>query len=137
MMQHIDHISFCPYPSVSAVLVEESMVSVFAFCDVPFVEILAHDHEAHFVAEFYKLFCRHVVRGADGVAAHILEDGQLASDGSLVDCRSERAEIVMEAYSAELAAFSVEEEALVGTDLYCPESESRCGSVLKDIAVRD
>ena len=85
MVEHIDHIPFSPYAPVSAVLVEESVVAVFAFGDVPFVEILAHHHKAHFVAELDQFFCRHIVRGADGVAAHILENCELAADGSFID----------------------------------------------------
>ena len=134
-MQHVDHVSFGPDPSVSAVLVEESVVAVLAFCYVPLVEVLEHYHKAHFVAELDEFFCRHVVGGADRVAAHILQDGELAADGRLVDCCSKGTEVVMEADSAELPVLSVEEEALVRADLDGSETEA-CGHfVLKILAV--
>ena len=61
MMEHVDHVSLRPDHAVAAVLVEESVVSVLTFGDVPFVEILKHHHEAHLVAELDELLGRHVV----------------------------------------------------------------------------
>ena len=137
MMQHIDHISFRPYTSVSAVLAEESVVAVFAFGDVPFVEILAHHHEAHFVAEFDEFLCRHVVRGADCVASHILQNRELTTDGGFVYCGSERTEVVMKADSAELTAFAVEEESFFRNNPDASESESGPFCVLQLSTVCD
>ena len=136
-MQHVDHIPFSPDSAVSAVLIEESVVTVLAFSYVPFIEILAHYHKAHLVAEFNEFFCRHIVRSTDGVAAHILENCQLASDGGFVDCGSERTEVVVQADTAEFARLSVEEESLVRDDLYCPESECSPFTVLELGAVGD
>ena len=64
------------------------------------------------------------MRGADGVAAHILEDGELAADCGLVYSCAKGTEVVVEADSAELPVLSVEEESLVRTDLNGSESEA-------------
>ena len=135
MMEHVYHVSLRPYPAVSAVLVEESVVSVLAFGDVPFVEVLAHDHESHLVAKLDQLFGRHVVRGAYRVAAHVLQHRELAADGSFIDSRSERTEVMVEADSAELALLSVEEESLVRDHLNRPETESCADLVLQVLSV--
>ena len=124
MAQHVDHILLGPCYSVARILVEETMVSVPALCRIPLVEILQHHHEAHLVAKLDQLLGRHVVRSADRVAAHVLEDGELASDSSLVDRRSERTEVMMHAHSLEFAHLSVEEEALLRADLDASDSEA-------------
>ena len=124
MMEHVDHVSLRPDHAVAAVLVEESVVSVLTFGDVPFVEILQHHHEAHLVAELDELLGRHVVGCADGVASHVLEHCELPAESCLVDGCSKRAEVVVQADSAELARLAVEEESLVRDDLYGPETES-------------
>ena len=137
MMEHVDHVPFSPYAAVSAVNVEESVVSVLTFRDVPFIEIFAHHHKAHFIAELDELLGRHVVGCPDSVAAHVLEDGELTADGCLADRGSERAEVVVEAYSAELACLAVEEEALVRTYLYGSESEACADLVLEIFSMSD
>jgi len=124
MVEHVDHVSLRPDYAVAAVFVEESVVSVFAFRDVPFVEILEHHHEAHLVAEFDELLGRHVVGCADGVASHVLEHCELSAESGLVDGCSKRTEVMVQADSAELARLAVEEESLVRDDLYGSESES-------------
>ena len=113
------------------------MVAVLTFCYVPFVEVLAHYHESHLVAKFYQLLGRHVVGCADCIAAHILEHGELAAYGRLVYGCAKRTEVMVEAYSAELAYLSVEEESLVRTDLYRPESEPGADLVLEVFSVAD
>ena len=61
MLQHVYHILFRPYHSVSAVFVEETVIAVLAFRCIPFVEILDHEHDAHLVAELHKFLSRHIV----------------------------------------------------------------------------
>ena len=117
--------------------IEEPVVAVFAFGDVPFVECLRHQHNAHFIAQLNELFCRHIVRCPDCITAHILEHCQLVPYRGGVHCRSERSQVVMQAYSLELAAFSVEEETFARPDFYAADTE-RCGdAVLKSGAVHD
>ena len=131
MVKHVDHVPFSPDRSVAAVFVEESVVSVLAFRDVPFVEVLAHHHESHLVAELDKFFCRHIVGSSDSIATHVLEDGELSADRRLVYCSSERSEIMVQTYSADFSLLSVEEESLVRPDFDCPESEACADLVLK------
>ena len=57
------------------------------------------------------LHCRrHIVRCAYGVAAHVFQDTYLADDGILVHGSSQGAEVVVQAYSLDLAADAVELE---------------------------
>ena len=58
------------------------------------------------------------------MAAHLLEQCELASQRGFVDGGTERAEVVVVAYSAELPALAVEEEALVGHELYGAYTEA-------------
>ena len=71
-------------------LVKEKVVPVFAFCLRPRIERFGHHHKAHLVANFQLLFARHIVRSANGVAAHLLQERQLASESIAVECRTQR-----------------------------------------------
>lgn len=64
------------------------------------------------------------MRGADGVATHLPEECQLAADGRAIDRCTERAEVVVQAYAAELASLAVQEEALVGPQLDGADAET-------------
>ena len=137
MVEHVEHIPFSPDHSVAAVEIKETVVSVFAFCDIPFVEIFAHHHETHLVAKLYQFLCRHVVRCPDGVASHVLQHSKLSAYRCLVDSRAEGTKVVVQADSTELAAFPVEEKAFVGNYLYGAEAEA-CGHfILKDRPMSD
>ena len=61
--------------------------------------------------------------GADGVAAHFLEDGKLAVEGGVVEGRAERAEVVVVAHALERDALAVEQEAVVGGELDLADAE--------------
>ena len=65
VVQHIHHIAFCPF-------VEVTVISVFTFGDVPFVERFDHHHESHFIAQFHEFGSRHIMGSTNGVASHIL-----------------------------------------------------------------
>ena len=64
---------------------EEACVAVFALGIYPHVEALGHDHHAQRVADVHLPLRRHVVRGAYGVASHLLHGLDLANEGGLVD----------------------------------------------------
>ena len=125
VVQHVDHVALGP-------LVEEAVVAVLAFGHVPLVEGLDHHHESHLVAQLDKLRVGHVVRGAYGVAPHILEQGELTSQRRPVHRGAQRAEVVVQTHAAELAHASVEEESLVGAQLYGAYAEA-CG-IAVDVA---
>ena len=135
MSEHIDHVLFSPFHAVARILVEETVVSVPALCRIPLIEVLEHHHEAHFVAKLYQFLGRHVVRCAYRVTAHVLEDGQLASEGRLVDCGAYRTEIVVHAYTLELPHLSVEVKAFLRAYLYASDTEAGAYPVEKDFSV--
>ena len=79
---------------------------------------LQHEHQAHGVAQFHEFGSRHIVGSAHGISAHILEHAELAGYGLPVDCRSEGAEVMVEAHALELAFLPVEIEAVPFTQFY-------------------
>ena len=117
MMDHIDHILLRPVG-------EEAMVAVLAFGDIPFVEGLDHHHEAHLVAEFHELGRGHIVRGADGVAAHLLQERELVAQGGAVDRGAERAQVVVVAHALDLPQFSIQVESLLGDEIDGADTEA-------------
>ena len=121
--QHVHHVALRPFAEVA-------VVTVVALRDVPFVERLQHHHEAHLVAQLDQLRCGHVVRGAHGIAAHVLEHQQLVAQGTLVDGCAEGAEVVVQTDALELAVPTVEVEALVGHILYAAHAEARFVHIL-------
>ena len=117
LAKHVHHVLLRP-------LVEEAVVTVLTLGDIPFVERLEHHHEAHLVAELHQLGRGHIVGGADGVATHVLEQRQLAAEGSHIDGSTQRTKVVMVAHALELAVLSVEEEALVSHQLDAADAEA-------------
>ena len=114
--EKIDQVSFSP-------LVEQTVVAVGAFGQFPLVERLGHEHHAHLVAGLHQFRGGHVVGGADGVAAHVPEDAYLSADGRIVDRRTQRAEVVVQAYAFEAGLLAVEEETLVGHERQRADAE--------------
>ena len=108
--------------------IEEEVVAVGHLRALPAVEGFGHQHHAHFVAGFHQFGGRHVVRGADGVATHVLQDAHLAADAGLVGDAAQGAEVVVVAHALEDDAFTVQEEALVGDDL--DGADAKTGGVL-------
>ena len=120
--QEVDHVAFRPF-------VEVAVIAVLALGDVPLVEGFEHHHEAHLLTELHEFGGGHVVGGADGVAAHVLEDGELVAEGTHIDRRPERAKVVVVADAAKLAQPTVEEKSLVGHHLDAAHTEARFVSV--------
>ena len=79
---------------------------------LPGIEKLVQHQESHLVAEVQQFRGGRIVRSADGVAAHLLEDLELALDGAAVDGRTQCSEIVMVADSVELHLAAIEQETL-------------------------
>ena len=105
--------------------VEEAGIAVLALGVQPHVEALGHHHHAQRVAHVHLQLARHVVRRADGVAAHVLQDLDLADNRSLVHRSTQGAEIVVQADTLQLARHAVQLESLflrhangADTDLY-------------------
>ena len=112
------------------------MIAVLALGDVPLVEGLDHHHEAHLVAEFHEFGRGHVVRGADGVAAHFFQQGQLVAQGGLIDGGAERAKVVVVAHALDLAPLAVEIEALVGNQREGADAEAGLVLVQHGLVIR-
>ena len=74
----------------------------------------------------------HVVRGADGIDAHVLHLADLAAHSSLVDSGTERAKVVVEASALELQLTAVEEEAFTRLQLDGADTEGR-GIAVNDL----
>ena len=116
--EHVDHVALRP-------CVEEPVVAVLTLGDIPLVERLQHHHESQLVAEPDQFGRRHVVRSADGIAAHVLEDAQLPADGRFVHGGAERAEVVVQADAFDLPALPVQFEAAFGGHGNAPDAENR------------
>ena len=94
-------------------LVEEACVAVLALRVAPHVERLGHDHHAQRVADVHLHLARHVVSRADGVAAHVLQNLDLADERGLVDGGTEGTEVMVQTDSAQLARLAVQLEAFL------------------------
>ena len=71
--KHPHHIPLCPtYSGNIGLLIEETVISVLTFGNIPFIERLYHHHKAHFLTQLHQFRCRHIVGSTDGIAAHIL-----------------------------------------------------------------
>ena len=79
---------------------------------LPLVERLGHHHQSQLVAEVQELRRGEVVRRANRVAAHLLQERQLPPRRVPVELRAEHPEVVMQANAADLAVNAVQEEAL-------------------------
>ena len=75
---------------------------------IPLVEALVPHEDAHLVAEVEELGRGAVVRGAERVDAHVLEDLELATRGGTVERHAERTEVRVVADALQLHAASVQ-----------------------------
>ena len=101
-------------------LVEVAVVAVLRrlrFGLAPLVEGLGHHQEAHAVAEVEELGCVRIVAGADGVAAHLLQQSEAPLPDSLRHRCAHRASIVVQADAVQLDAFAVQQKSLVRIEL--------------------
>ena len=77
---------------------------------------LAHHHHAHAVAGLDPLRRGHVVRGAHGIAAHLLQHAEAEALQAVGQRRAHAGVILMVAGALNLERLAVEEEALVGVE---------------------
>ena len=112
----IDQIALGPF-------VEIEVITVLHLGGAPLVEGLHHHHQPHPVAQFDQLRSGDIMRRADGIGPHLLEDRQLPAQRTDVDRRAQRPEIVMQANTPELDRFAVEEHPPVGNDFQLPDTE--------------
>ena len=86
-----------------APLPEEAGVAVLALWIDPHVEALGHDHHAERVAQVHLHLRGHVVGRADGIAAHGLQQLDLADEGGFVDGGTQEAEVVVQTDTLDFA----------------------------------
>src|SRR5258708_9579710 len=92
-----------------------SFVRVF-FTEPPAVEGLVHDEHAHAIAEFEQLRCGRVVAGANGIAAHFLENLDLPLECAYVDRGAERSLVVVETHALKKNVLTVEQQTAIWID---------------------
>ena len=92
-------------------------IRVVSFGQLPHVECLVHHHHAHLVAEVEQSRRGRIVRGADRVAAHLLQQRQLSPRDVPVEGRADRPQVVVHAHAPHLAMDAVQEEAPCGIKL--------------------
>ena len=107
LTEHVYHILLRPF-------IEETMVAVPAFGNIPFIERFHHNHHSHLCTQAHKIRSRHIMGSAYGIAAHILEHGYLTAQGRLIDGRTERSEVMVVAHALKLTGLSIEEEPFLG-----------------------
>lgn len=103
---------------------EEPCVAILTFRVDPHVEALRHDHHAEGVAHIHLHLRGEIVRGTDGVAAHLLQLLYLSDNSGFVHGSAERTEVMVEADTLELAAHTVEPEAMDGVSLNGPNAKA-------------
>ena len=82
-----------------------------------------HDEEAHLVAHIEEFRGGGVVAGADGVAAHLFQDFELALEGADVEGGAEGAQVVVIADAVEFGDDAVDGEAGVGVEFERADAE--------------
>ena len=99
-----------------------TMIIIIGLAGGPAVECFVDHVESEFVAEVEQFRVRHVVRGADRVAAHLFQQAQAVKHGGSVECRAERTEIVVQTDPFQALRTPVDAQAAPGVELHFPES---------------
>ena len=89
-------------------------IIVGALVAAPGIEGFIHDHEAHAVGEFEEFGGRRVVAGANGVAAHRMQDLKLALQGPEIHRGAQSTQVVVIADAVHFEVFAVNGEAFDG-----------------------
>ena len=74
---------------------------------------------------------------ADGIATHLLQQGELAAQRGAVDGSTQRPEVVMIAHALELTPLTIEEEPSVGHDIDAPDAEYRRVGIHEGVIAED
>ncbi len=104
-------------PILLVPVIEEQMIIVFGFAAFPAIEGLIHNEHAQAVAEIEQFRGGRIVAGANGVAAHLLQNFDLPLQGAEVDGGAEGAEVVVVADAVQGNAAAVEQKTVVGREL--------------------
>ncbi len=104
---------------------EVPVVALLDLAHGPLVERLGHDQEAHAVAQVEELGGRRVVRGADGVRPHRLQDLEPPFPHPLGHRRADGAAVVVQVHPVHPHTPAVEEEPAVGVVREGPDAKGR------------
>src|SRR6185436_17799177 len=104
--------------------------------NLPNVERLIHDDEAHLVCKIEKLRRGRIVRGAQSVHAHRFQDLQLPLDRARVDRSTKRTQIVMITDTANLHRLAIKEESLFNVETKRANAEWRLVSINHSAVLR-
>ncbi len=119
LMKHIHHVPFRPCHSRNIRrLIEEPVIAVGAFGNVPLVKRLNHHHQSKLITQAHKLGSRHIVRCPDSITAHVLKHQELMPECGHIDCRSQRSQVMMIAYPLEFAVTAVQEKSFFSDKFY-------------------
>jgi hypothetical protein len=102
----------------------------------PLVEGFRHDEETHPVGQVEQPRIGRIVRGANGVHAHRLEQLEPSLPDSFGDGGAERARVVMQVHATHLDPAAVEQKAASRIVGDCSDPE-RCTRDIEDGAVGD
>ena len=83
MLNHIRDIVAPPILKLNAIV-------ILGLTMIPNIKRFDHHHHTHLIAEFNEFRCRHVMTGANSIASHIFEHGNLMTQCILVDSHTER-----------------------------------------------
>ncbi|MNB80440.1 hypothetical protein D3C75_272030 [compost metagenome] len=102
---------------------EKTGVVVRRLAALPHVKRFRNDQHAQLIGQLHQLNCRHVMGGADGIHAHLLQQHNLPAQRCHINCCPQRPKIMVLAHPVQLKRAAVEEKSLVTVKLHCPEAE--------------
>src|SRR6266850_5046414 len=105
-------------------IIKDQVIVVLLLSPAPGVECFIHHHHAHSIAKIKHLGRRLIMAGAQRIDAHLFHDFELTFQGSNVDCRSQRAKIMVIANSVEPHVLAVKKETVGDIKLDCPNAEN-------------
>ena len=101
---------------------EEAGIVIGRLAAQPHVKGLVDHHNAQLVRQLHHGGGGHVVRGAQGVHAHVLHDFQLPPGGGAVEGRAQAAQVVMQAHAVEHQTPVIQEQSLIRENLHRAEA---------------
>src|SRR6185437_15194539 len=99
-------------------------VIMFCLLLFPHVEGFVHDDKTETVATIKELGRRWVMRGPDGVAAHLLQYSQLPKDRGGIDGGAQRTQVMMQTNAAYLQRTAVQKKTLPDIETEGPDPHS-------------
>ena len=102
----IMQIPFVPLVEIAGIIVSRLLLS-------PHIESLIHHNKAHPVAQVEQFRSGRIVRTADAVAAHLLQNLKLTLDSARIHGGSQASQVVVQAHAVDFCRLSVQDEAFL------------------------